>query len=402
MSPPSSTSQNAEKRILISSFGASRDSAAEMQRGFRRFARNRPAWSLGWLDPGNTPEVELERALAWGPDGIVVMERSRLMPELLKVSGVPRVMVDLHHDHPAKVSIIEIDDEAMGVEVARYFLRNRYGNFAVVVWPGNPPFSALREQGFFRAVTEAHGVCERYEVQDLVEQPWHDLSGFHDWLRSLPKPVALYAVQDELAQQVLQACKKLEIRIPLELSLVGMKTRNDLEEGKRAVVSYLQHPFEEAGYRAAELLDEHLRDLEQGKDCKPVVKRVPPGILEERQSSSFREIPDPGVARAVQFLLEETLNGGTLSEAVQHSGMNRRSLERNFRKHMGVSPGEFVRELKMEHARKLLTGTDLKVWEVARECQLTQEHCITLFRETFGTTPHQYRKERTSVDVTSI
>lgn len=402
MSKDKRTNARQENRILISSFGASRDSASEMQRGFRRFARNRPEWSLGWLDPGNTPEGELERALAWGPDGIVVMERSRLMPELLKISGVPKVVVDLHHDHPAGGSTIEIDDEAMGVEVARYFLRNRYEHFAVVVWPGNPPFSALREQGFFRTVTEAHGICERYEVQDLVEQPWHDLSGFHDWLRSLPKPVALYAVQDELAQQVLQACKKLEIRIPLELSLVGMKTRNDSEEGKRAVVSYLQHPFEEAGYRAAELLDEQVQDLDQGKDCKPVVKRVPPGILEERQSTSFRQIPDPGVARAVQYLIEKALKGGTLADAVQQSGVNRRSLERNFRKHMGVSPGEFVRELKMEHARKLLTGTDLKVVEIARECLLTQEHFITVFRETFGTTPHQYRKVHTSVDVTSM
>ena len=397
MSQKPSAKQATKKRILISSFGASRDSAAEMQRGFRRFARNRPEWTLGWLDPGSTSDREVEQALAWKPDGIVVLERSDLQSALLEVPLVPRVMVDLHHDQPESVSRVEIDDQAIGAEVAEYFLRNRFEHFAVVVWPGNPPFSALREHGFARTVAEVGVRVDRFEVQDLVEQPWHDVSAFEQWISNLPKPVALYAVQDELAQQVLQVAQRLEIRIPLELSLVGMKTRNDFDEGKRWLTSYIQHPFEEAGYRAAELLDEQLQHQDVEGEPEQIVRMVPPANLLERESSSFRQIPDPHVAKAVTYLMQEFLSGGTISGAVQTSGMNRRSLERAFQKHLGVSPGGFIRELKLDHAKKLLSETDLRVWEVARDCKLTQEHFITVFRETVGQTPSQYRKARKAV-----
>lgn len=385
---------NEEKRILISSREASLYFVAELHRGIRRFARTRPDWNIGWIHTQIAGDDKIRKALHWKPHGILILEKSTIALPLLDCREGPVVAVDLHHDQPAGCSRIEVDSEALGREVARYFLQNRFQHFAVVVWPHNPPFSALREQGFTRTVSESGWHTDRFESEVIKEQPWDDHSVFEHWLLHLPKPVALFAVQHELAQRVLQCCKRLGIQIPLELSLVGLDAQDDFVDGKRPFISYIRQPLEEAGFQAAQRLDELLQRPCPGAGLTPVIRRIPPASVVERQSSSLRAIPDPSVAKAAQVLWEKALTGVRIAEAVRISGMNRRTLERAFRTHLGLSPGEFIRELKIEHAKKLLTETDLRVWEIADACGLTQEHFITVFRETAGMTPNRYRTEK--------
>jgi transcriptional regulator GlxA family with amidase domain len=86
------------------------------------------------------------------------------------------------------------------------------------------------------------------------------------------------------------------------------------------------------------------------------------------------------------------------------AGINRRALERGFRRFLGVSPGQYMTEVKLDHARKLLSQTDLRMWEIAEACQMTQDHFSYLFRTTTGQTPSAYRrtKGRSSVNQPSV
>jgi len=394
MSPHKPSSRNQEKRILISSPAASLYQFVELQQGIRRFARTRSAWNIGWIRVENSSDRDVQEALNWKPHGVVVLERPALVPTVMAARETAMTVVDLHHDHLTGVSRVEIDDREIGREVARDFLRNRFEHFGVVVWPGDPPFSAYRAEGYCHEVREAGWSAERFEVKTITEQPWHHHPEFDAWLSRLPKPVALYAVQNQLAQRVVHGCKRLGIQIPIEVSIVGMDALDDNDERKRPFISFLQQPLEEAGFRVAELLDQHLQVLEQGGKPDVCSIQIKPGAVVERQSSSLRAISDPNVAKAAQYLWEHALGDGTIADAVRASGVNRRSLERGFRRHLGVSPGQFIRERKMEHAKKLLTETDLRVWEIAEACALTQEHFITVFRETVGITPDRYRRSQ--------
>lgn len=115
--------------------------------------------------------------------------------------------------------------------------------------------------------------------------------------------------------------------------------------------------------------------------------------VEERQSTSLRAIPDPAVARAAEYLHDHALTGGTIAEAARVAGINRRSMERGFQLHLGVSPGEYIKEVKTDHAKRLLIGTELRMAEVAEACGMVQDHFSTFFKTSIGMTPSGYRRK---------
>ena len=62
------------------------------------------------------------------------------------------------------------------------------------------------------------------------------------------------------------------------------------------------------------------------------------------------------------------------------------------REYLGVTPSEYVNRIRMEHAARLLVGTDDSIVEISGDCGLeNQSHFYRLFRQHFGMTPREYR-----------
>lgn len=65
---------------------------------------------------------------------------------------------------------------------------------------------------------------------------------------------------------------------------------------------------------------------------------------------------------------------------------------RSFRKHQGMTIGQYLRRLKVEHARSLLGGSELSLSEIAARCGFCdQSHFSSVFKKIAGTTPGDYR-----------
>lgn len=70
------------------------------------------------------------------------------------------------------------------------------------------------------------------------------------------------------------------------------------------------------------------------------------------------------------------------------AGVSVRHLERLFRRHLGCTPGEHYRRLRLDRARKLLRQTGLSVLEVAVACGFASaSHFSRAFRAEFGHPP---------------
>ena len=383
-----------QKRILILSAGLTNYIVGQIQLGVRQFTLNRPEWQMGYLNVRNTSLADIREALAWNPDGILVLERPSLVPIVLEVSDTPMALVDLYHEHPEKISRVEIDDKGIGANAARYFLKNRFEHFAVVTCPGEPGFSSYRAQGFIDELRKNGHTPAQFEVNYVSEQPWHENPELDSWLKQLPKPTAVYSVQDLVAQRIIERSKRLDIRIPTELSVVGTDNSQNICEANRPFISSMPQPLELAGFEVASLLEELMNQHVPGKELPVLKRQIEPGDVVERQSSSLRAVPDEIIATAANYLRTHIILGGTIPDAAREAGVNRRTLERGFRKYLGSTPGEYVREIKIDHAKKLLAETDLRMWEVAQSCKMTQEHFTTFFREETGMTPSAYRRTR--------
>ena len=83
-----------------------------------------------------------------------------------------------------------------------------------------------------------------------------------------------------------------------------------------------------------------------------------------------------------------------LSDLAQHVGYSEYYLSRKFKKEMGVSISTYIRMIRVERAKLLLTTTSAPIHQIAIDLHFaSSSHFAEAFRELIGQTPQQYRIE---------
>ena len=89
--------------------------------------------------------------------------------------------------------------------------------------------------------------------------------------------------------------------------------------------------------------------------------------------------------------LEDPLSPMVLAD---HAGISVRQLERLFRRYLGCPPKRFYNQLRLQRAQDLLLQSRMSVTEVSTACGFnSMTHFSKLFRERFGLSPTQVRRE---------
>lgn len=102
----------------------------------------------------------------------------------------------------------------------------------------------------------------------------------------------------------------------------------------------------------------------------------------------FRNHLDDVVHRAQNILIEKLDRPPGLDRLAGEVGSSARNLSRRFRQSLGMSVGEYLQELRLEHANALLREEGSKVDEVARACGFSGSRQLrNLYRDRFGRSP---------------
>lgn len=102
------------------------------------------------------------------------------------------------------------------------------------------------------------------------------------------------------------------------------------------------------------------------------------------------------LGRAIERLRAEFVRPPSLAELAADCGVHPVYLCAAFRSAHGCSPGEYVRRLRIDHARRLLTTTQQSVSAIAFASGFSdQSHLTRQFRAATGMTPAEFRR-RTS------
>ena len=110
--------------------------------------------------------------------------------------------------------------------------------------------------------------------------------------------------------------------------------------------------------------------------------------------------PAPGYPPFLQKLiyhiyrnLEADLSVETLAEL---SGMSVPYIHSQFKKHLGTGPHQYVLNRRLQKARNLLAGSSLMIKEICAQCGFANiESFYRAFRRHFGLTPGEYRNKYT-------
>jgi AraC-like DNA-binding protein len=99
--------------------------------------------------------------------------------------------------------------------------------------------------------------------------------------------------------------------------------------------------------------------------------------------------------RLTNYIQQHYMNPITLQELADTEELTAPYLSRYFQHHMGQSFIKYINGIRLEHAVRYLLETDRPIIQIALECGFPNLNSFhKLFKDTFHTTPHQYRKKQ--------
>ena len=103
----------------------------------------------------------------------------------------------------------------------------------------------------------------------------------------------------------------------------------------------------------------------------------------------------PVVQKAVLLIDADISRDLTLSALAGETGVSAGYLSAVFKKEMGKTLTDYVKEKRMQKARKLLETTHLQIQTVAGHCGIMDvQYFSKMFKKETGMTPQEYRKEK--------
>ena len=158
-------------------------------------------------------------------------------------------------------------------------------------------------------------------------------------------------------------------------------------------------PFSSAGLSAGIDLCLHLLRLDHGAALANSVARycVVPPVREGGQaqfiSRAVVDRPDDSTGATRTWALDHLVENLSIRRLAAHAHMSTRTFSRRFRDETGVSPGEWVRNRRIDRARELLEAGGSTVDEVAMRSGLgSADNLRHHLRTGIGMSPTAYRK----------
>ena len=84
----------------------------------------------------------------------------------------------------------------------------------------------------------------------------------------------------------------------------------------------------------------------------------------------------------------------SVAELAREHRMVRKTIERRFNAHAGITPGELIQKLRLDLAREMLRTTEKSIAEISHRCGFAKQDVLSrAFRATEGCTPREYRRK---------
>jgi LacI family transcriptional regulator len=377
--------RNRQKRVLVALGWYD----YRLHRGIERYALEHE-WNL-------SANLAREKVIPWGweGDGILAwLGAGDDLAEFVRRTGRPTVDFSFRRPYLRFPRVLEDHTHAAEL-VAEHFLSRGLSHFIFYSESDNWSYEE-RGQGFVNALKRTEHECAWLR--------WHKSSAFRTdneqwrqrrkWLSAhigqAPKPLGIFAANDEHALHVLEACESAGVQVPEQVAIVGAENYLLAPEAMHTPISSVDTNLETLGYRGAALLD----DLMKGRKAPAEPIRVPALGMIVRKSSDLLAVKHKGVANSLRFIWEHCHEMIGVEDLVSVAAMSRRGLHKAFMEHLGRTPGQELQRVRIERAKRLLRESDYKLEVLSNMCgyQSANSFCIA-FKQATGLSPKQYRDQ---------
>jgi LacI family transcriptional regulator len=375
-----------EHRVLILAspvFGVCRAAV----RGAIRFAQIQGTWEYTFVDERRCDEAFLE--MYSYVDGILFSGTSGKRLRQIVDADKPVVVMAMGSAVDAPdVPGIRIDHEAMvraGYEHLRSLGYKRFATLSVE----HHGLSVMRSDMLCQIAAADGLMCCGNHLSSLPlsrKNLPHTEKQLGQWISSLPKPIGILTYDIRSALAVLNGARRAEVAIPEQVAILAGEEDDLLAESGNPPLSTVSEAGVRIGLEAAEMLQR----IFEG-EAFPEQRSHPPGGIITRGTTG-RVIENEKTAEAVHLLRREARVGRTEEQILQRVGGSRARLETEFRKWLGHSLEQELRQVRLAFAKELLMYSSLECDDIAARSGF--ESLVNLnrvFQEEFGINAMQYR-----------
>jgi len=377
-------------RQVAVTFPLARDHLTRVMRGVTDYAQQHGNWSLH-VNP-ELPSTPVRALAGWHGDGALALVDRAADAKVARGLDLPIVNIS-SAIKDAGLPRVTTDNHAVGRLAAEHLLKRGFRRFAYYglrrVW-----FSQQRGRGFRETLAKHGADCSVFEDHTGMTQgrAWWGSDELQDWLHTLEPPIGLMAAYDYRAAMVIDACKKIGLRVPDDVAVVGVNNDTVICDFCTVPISSVARNDRKVGYEGAALLDRLMR--RRGTSTEEIL--IPPDCVVLRRSSDGLAIDDPLVETVVHHIREHLAEDFSVDHLADLVPLSRRWLQHRFKECLRMTVHDFVCRARVDRAKRLLTDErKLGLVEVARQCGFGETRRLRkVFERLEGTTPGRFRREQ--------
>lgn len=378
-----------ERRKIALLIQTSSDWSRQIIQGIADYAFEQGGWDF-WIEFRGLKE-QLQIPASWHGHGTICRLTDARIRQSIIGRHLPAVNVSWLGTHSARIPKVVSDERACARMAADFFLNKGFRSFGYIGADPNLKYPPTIQHDFESAVSEAGGVCYDFPYYELTkeadyEQQQHRLK---EWLRELPKPVALLVWSSKVGREVATVCVNHHLEIPDQVAILSIEHDPLMSALSPVPLSCINQGPHVVGHAAAQLLDQMI----QGQPAPKTPVLIPPLSIEERASTDTLFADDDLVREAIQLIRQQAHLPLQVTDLTQRLNVSRRILEHRFQKALHRSPASEIRQAKLNRITRLLRETNLTISQIAERCGFQhQEAMIRMFGREMGMSPREYRQ----------
>jgi len=370
----------------------------QVLRGISRYVHDEGRWSLYVHED---PLLKLTQIEQWQGDGVIADLDDSSVFQVVRNLEVPVVGFGGARRTDGRIAYMATDDHAVARLAAEHLLERGFRRFAYCGIPRDParPWSEARARAFSRVVRQAGRPVSVYRGDRASLRRWQRmLDHMSRWIASLPRPIGLMACNDVRARQVLEVCRRLSVRVPEEVAVIGVDNDELICELSIPPLSSVIQGTERLGYQAAVLLERLMAgDAQPGHAFI-----VPPVGIATRQSTDILALEDPIVTSAMRFMRDHARRAIQVTDVLEHVRVSRATLDQRFKQRLGRTVHAEIQRVRIQEIQQLLRTTSMTLEQIAHRCGFSYvQYMATVFRRETGQSPGAYRKQASELDAPS-
>ena len=379
--------------LIISDFTES--FSHKLLAGIVDYSRQKEQWIVRRMPPEYKAQIGIPGVIRvakeWDVNAVIGQFEPTDDIGLFAENGIVAIAQDFKKKFTS-IPNITADYLGTGRMAARFFIDRGFRNYGFfgmndVCW------SDERCDGFRREV-EAAGFGDSfysYRMQEIDMVWYYQRNRLREWLRMIPKPIAIMACDDNQGANLIEACHGIGIKIPEEVSVIGVDNDETLCSLGSTTLTSIQIDIEEGGRQTAALVERLVADPKA--PVEDVVLR--PVKIVGRMSTAAFATADQQILKALLFIHKNALKKISVSDVMTEAALSRRLLERRFKAVTGKTLYEYITDQKLKYFAEQLADTDEQVINIALSMGENDTKSISRrFKQLYGCTPVEWREKQ--------